>query len=131
MNAYILVSELYHTGVKGMKWGIRKEYYKKESADSKKRSTIGGIIGAGVGAAGAVGIDVLLQRGHSFNKVGKNWVDNISGKSYEQVVSNIARKAVGAALVGAYLGKKIGKYSAKEQGAQERIDYMAPRKKIT
>lgn len=129
MNDYLDTKELYHHGIKGMKWGVRKEYYNKESADSKKRSTIGGIIGAGIGAAGAVGVSVLLRRGHVFNKVGKNWVDNISGQKYNKVVSNIAKRTLGAALVGAYLGKKIGKYSAKEQGAQERIDYMVPRKR--
>ena len=37
---YIYQDELYHYGVKGMKWGVKKSEYDSMSKDQKKRSFV-------------------------------------------------------------------------------------------
>ena len=81
MNDYLKTKELYHFGIKGMKWGIRKEptqeseFNKAGKARVKKAKVLGGIGGALAGAAVGGALVYLSNRGRSFVSNGKTFVD--------------------------------------------------------
>ena len=83
MWRYVNTSELYHTGVLGMKWGHHKHKIATNNKNSKKLSTGKKIaIGVGVGATIVAGTyfarryyhmnaDVLLKKGREFQHMGR------------------------------------------------------------
>lgn len=106
MNYRIVYSnELYHHGVKGMKWGVRKEYVPKgrkkasgSRAEEKKRGLSRGAkiaIGAATAAA-IIGGSYYLYKTGKFDKlaeIGKNAVDSqFGGKSSSSVIAKFGRE---------------------------------------
>ena len=125
MNDYLETKELYHHGVKGMKWGIIKEDYQmhKRAKNTKKEGTAkGAVIGGLLGTAAGIGSTYLLGKGHIFskNKKGK-LVDKMTGQTYSSVVKQSRKRTIGLTLLGAYMGAKIGKYNASKKASEENI----------
>lgn len=115
MNYRIIYSdELYHHGVKGMKWGVRKEYVSKgrkkasgSRAEEKKRGLSRGAkiaIGAATAAA-IIGGSYYLYKTGKFDKlaeIGKSAVDSQFGGASKKV--NISK-----------LGKDVSAVHANEK----------------
>ena len=122
MNDYLQIKELYHHGIKGQKWGIRKEYEysKKQKASSERSKTFGGIAGGAIGlGAGIAGSFLINKHTKSYNK---KLVDKVSGKSLKDFMKKAAWATVGLTFAGSMLGRKIAKESSKKRSAQENIE---------
>ena len=125
MNDYLETKELYHHGVKGMKWGIIKEDYQmhKRAKNTKKEGTAkGAVIGGLLGTAAGIGSTYLLGKGHIFSKNSKGkLVDKMTGQTYSSVVKQSIRRTLGLAFLGSYMGRKIGKYNASKKASEENL----------
>ena len=125
MNDYLQTKELYHHGVKGMKWGIIKEDYQmhKRAKNTKKEGTAkGAVIGGLLGTAAGIGSTYLLGKGHIFSKNSKGkLVDKMTGQTYSSVVRQSIRRTLGLAFLGSYMGRKIGKYNASKKASEENL----------
>ena len=125
MNDYLETKELYHHGVKGMKWGIIKEDYQmhKRAKNTKKEGTAkGAVIGGLLGTAAGIGSTYLLGKGHIFSKNSKGkLVDKMTGQTYSSVVKQSRKRTIGLTFLGAYMGAKIGKYSANKKASEENL----------
>ena len=125
MNDYLQTKELYHHGVKGMKWGIIKEDYQmhKRAKNTKKEGTAkGAVIGGLLGTAAGIGSTYLLGKGHIFSKNSKGkLVDKMTGQTYSSVVKQSIRRTLGLAFLGSYMGRKIGKYNASKKASEENL----------
>lgn len=125
MNDYLETKELYHHGVKGMKWGIIKEDYQmhKRAKNTKKEGTAkGAVIGGLLGTAAGIGSTYLLGKGHIFSKNSKGkLVDKMTGQTYSSVVRQSIRRTLGLAFLGSYMGRKIGKYNASKKASEENL----------
>ena len=125
MNDYLETKELYHHGVKGMKWGIIKEDYQmhKRAKNTKKEGTAkGAVIGGLLGTAAGIGSTYLLGKGHIFSKNSKGkLVDKMTGQTYSSVVKQSRIRTMGLTFLGAYMGAKIGKYNASKKASEENL----------
>ena len=125
MNDYLQTKELYHHGVKGMKWGIIKEDYQmhKRAKNTKKEGTAkGAVIGGLLGTAAGIGSTYLLGKGHIFSKNSKGkLVDKMTGQTYSSVVKQSRKRTIGLTFLGAYMGAKIGKYNASKKASEENL----------
>lgn len=125
MNDYLETKELYHHGVKGMKWGVIKEDYQmhKRAKNTKKEGTAKGtVIGGLLGAAAGIGSTYLLGKGHIFSKNSKGkLVDKMTGQTYSSVVEQSRKRTIGLTFLGAYMGAKIGKYNASKKASEENL----------
>ena len=125
MNDYLQTKELYHHGVKGMKWGIIKEDYQmhKRAKNTKKEGTAkGAVIGGLLGTAAGIGSTYLLGKGHIFSKNSKGkLVDKMTGQKYSSVVKQSRKRTIGLTFLGAYMGAKIGKYAAGKSSAKQNL----------
>ena len=125
MNDYLQTKELYHHGVKGMKWGIIKEDYQmhKRAKNTKKEGTAkGAVIGGLLGTAAGIGSTYLLGKGHIFSKNSKGkLVDKMTGQTYSSVVKQSRIRTMGLTFLGAYMGAKIGKYNASKKASEENL----------
>ena len=125
MNDYLQTKELYHHGVKGMKWGIIKEDYQmhKRAKNTKKEGTAkGAVIGGLLGTAAGIGSTYLLGKGHIFSKNSKGkLVDKMTGQTYSSVVKQSRKRTMGLTFLGAYMGAKIGKYNASKKASEENL----------
>ena len=125
MNDYLETKELYHHGVKGMKWGIIKEDYQmhKRAKNTKKEGTAKGtVIGGLLGVAAGIGSTYLLGKGHIFSKNSKGkLVDKMTGQTYSSVVKQSRKRTIGLTFLGAYMGAKIGKYNASKKASEENL----------
>lgn len=92
---YFECRELYHYGVKGMKWGERKEYEPVEKQTPKKKLTTAqkvliGVGGVSVAAAAAYGIsksvkysvDSVIKAGTTIQRVSTNAKGNLNPEFY-------------------------------------------------
>ena len=125
MNDYLETKELYHHGVKGMKWGVIKEDYQmhKRAKNTKKEGTAkGAVIGGLLGTAAGIGSTYLLGKGHIFSKNSKGkLVDKMTGQTYSSVVKQSRKRTIGLTFLGAYMGAKIGKYNASKKASEENL----------
>ena len=125
MNDYLETKELYHHGVKGMKWGIIKEDYQmhKRAKNTKKEGIAkGAVIGGLLGTAAGIGSTYLLGKGHIFSKNSKGkLVDKMTGQTYSSVVKQSRKRTIGLTFLGAYMGAKIGKYNASKKASEENL----------
>lgn len=125
MNDYLETKELYHHGVKGMKWGVIKEDYQmhKRAKNTKKEGTAkGAVIGGLLGTAAGIGSTYLLGKGHIFSKNSKGkLVDKMTGQTYSSVVKQSRIRTIGLTFLGAYIGAKIGKYNASKKASEENL----------
>lgn len=131
-------NSLSHSGIKGMKWGVRKytnydgslnysgqkryqidsngsmsekgkEKYTKDLITQKGNDavnvskTVGKFAGAGLGALAGLGIGGVVSAGSAI----KN--KKFGSLSLEDKRKNLARKAIGGAIIGAILGSTVGK----------------------
>ena len=94
MNDYLKTKELYHFGIKGMKWGVRKED-PQESETNK------------------------AAKGRVFVKNGETFVDKYSGDSLAKVKKKYVSLIAGTAYIGAVAGKKIMTSKAKQQNHED------------
>lgn len=126
MNDYLETKELYHHGIKGMRWGIRRREDKQIRERTKqgiKGGTVKGqVIGGILGAAAGIGSTYLLGKSHIFSKNSKGKLtDTLTGQSYSSIMKQSRKRTVGLTFLGAYMGAKIGKYSAAKKSAKENL----------
>ena len=126
MNDYLETKELYHHGIKGMRWGIRRredKQIRERTKENKKLGTAtGAVIGGLLGAGAGLGSTYLLGKGHIFSKNSKgNLVDKMTGQTYSSVVKQSRKRTMGLTFLGAYMGAKIGKYSASKKASEENL----------
>ena len=124
MNDYLQTKELYHHGVKGMKWGIIKEDYQmhKRAKNTKKEGTAkGAVIGGLLGTTAGFGIQYILGKGHVFSNKDGILEDIYTGENYFDVYKRNARRTLGLAFLGSYMGRKIGKYNASKKASEENL----------
>lgn len=69
---YFECRELYHYGVKGMKWGERKEYEPVEKQPHKKKLTTAQKVLIGVG-----GVSVAAATAYGISKSVKDFIDSV------------------------------------------------------
>lgn len=123
MNDYLNTKELYHHGIKGMRWGIiRKEYHQsqKERAAKKEASTAGIAAGAALGGVAGLGLSFLLNKSKVFKKKDGIFKEVGTGETYAHSMASVGKRAIGLAFVGGMLGRRIGKYNAMKKSQQER-----------
>ena len=124
MNDYLETKELYHHGVKGMKWGVIKEDYQmhKRAKNTKKEGTAKGtVIGGLLGTAAGFGIQYILGKGHVFSNKDGMLTDIYTGEDYFDVYKRNTRRTLGLAFLGSYMGRKIGKYNASKKASEENL----------
>ena len=124
MNDYLQTKELYHHGVKGMKWGIVKEDYQmhKRAKNTKKEGTAkGALIGGVLGTTAGFGIQYILGKGHVFSNKSGILEDIYTGESYFDVRKRAIRRTLGLAFLGSFMGRKIGKYNASKKASEENL----------
>lgn len=99
-------NELYHHGVKGMRWGVRKEYVPKDrkkasgnQTDEKKRKGLTGKQKVAIGAVAAVAIiggSYYLYKTGKFDRlaeIGKKAADSqFGGKSKSSAIAKIGKE---------------------------------------
>lgn len=135
MNDYLTVRELYHHGIKGQKWGVRR--YQNEDGtltDAGKKLRDSGRIGAAAGAAAGFGVGYGLVK-RSLKK--KTWtgpkdatssrqlVDAVSGRSLHSFLTTGVFKVAGATFVGGFLGRSIARATTKS--AIKKADKAVPK----
>ena len=126
MNDYLETKELYHHGIKGMRWGIRRredKQIRERTKENKKLGTAtGAVIGGLLGAGAGLGSTYLLGKGHIFSKNSKGkLVDKMTGQKYSSVVKQSRKRTIGLTFLGAYMGAKIGKYNASKKASEENL----------
>ena len=126
MNDYLETKELYHHGIKGMRWGIRRredKQIRERTKEHKKLGTAtGAVIGGLLGTAAGIGSTYLLGKGHIFSKNSKGkLVDKMTGQKYSSVVRQSRKRTIGLTFLGAYMGAKIGRYSASKKASEENL----------
>ena len=126
MNDYLETKELYHHGIKGMRWGIRRredKQIRERTKENKKLGTAtGAVIGGLLGAGAGIGSTYLLGKGHIFSKNSKGkLVDKMTGQTYSSVVKQSRKRTIGLTFLGAYMGAKIGKYNANKKASEENL----------
>ena len=126
MNDYLETKELYHHGIKGMRWGIRRredKQIRERTKENKKLGTAtGAVIGGLLGAGAGLGSTYLLGKGHIFSKNSKGkLVDKMTGQKYSSVVKQSRKRTIGLTFLGAYMGAKIGKYAAGKSSAKQNL----------
>lgn len=105
-------STLYHHGVKGQKWGVRRRQDKpSDGADQStgKSSTTGAVAGAAAGIGVGVLATYIRNRNRHYIKAGNQWVDWNSGRPKSSVILSSISLTTGLAFVGGYLGKRLQK----------------------
>ena len=132
MNDYLSTRELYHHGIKGQKWGVRRFQNEDGSlTDAGKKLRNASIIGTVTGATAGLGISTGLVRNSlkkktwtpSENNNARGLVDAYSGKTLKQFVRGGIFKVVGSTFVGGFLGRAIARGATKS--AIERADKAA------
>lgn len=120
MNDYLVARELYHHGVKGQKWGVRKA----QNDEVNNSGRIGGLVGAAIGGLGALGLVKHFTKGRQayFAEDTKIWMDAKTNRPLSEVVRNDKFKIAGAAFVGGMLGRTIARASTKSRIQQENSD---------
>ena len=126
MNDYLETKELYHHGIKGMRWGIRRredKQIRERTKENKKLGTAtGAVIGGLLGAGAGIGSTYLLGKGHIFSKNSKGkLVDKMTGQKYSSVMKQSRKRTMGLTFLGAYMGAKIGKYAAGKSSAKQNL----------
>ena len=125
MNDYLKTKELYHFGIKGMKWGIRKEDPQESETNKaakekvKRANVVGGLGGAAAGAAVGIAINYFLNKKITFVQNGEKFVDKYTGESFKKFEKKNHKLIMGAAFIGSVAGKKIMTSKAKQQNHED------------
>ena len=127
MNDYLETKELYHHGIKGMRWGIRRredKQIRERTKENKKLGTAtGAVIGGLLGAGAGLGLKYLLNRKDhilSRNRY-KILVDRSTGQTYSEILKESRKRTIGLTFLGAYMGAKIGKHAAGKSSAKQNL----------
>ena len=120
MNDYLTTRELYHHGIKGQKWGVRKA----QNDEVNNSGRIGGVVGAAIGGLGAFGLVKHFTKGRQtfFAEDTQIWMDAKTRRPLSEVQRNDRLKIAGAAFVGGMLGRTIARASTKSRIQQENAD---------
>ena len=127
MNDYLQTKELYHHGIKGMRWGIRRredKQIRERTKENKKLGTAtGAVIGGLLGAGAGLGLKYLLNRKDhmlSRNRY-KMLVDRSTGQTYSEILKESRKRTIGLTFLGAYMGAKIGKHAAGKSSVKQNL----------
>lgn len=108
-----MTDDIYHFGVKGMKWGVRKERAKNYSEAQYKRDKVM------YGTRGANRINRSMHKGHNVSGARSKEVEKhnraVRNSTTAGVIGRYAGAAVGAGaggIGGFYLGSKVVKLAA-------------------
>lgn len=127
MNDYLETKELYHHGIKGMRWGIRRredKQIRERTKENKKLGTAtGAVIGGLLGAGAGLGLKYLLNRKDHMLSRNKHkvLVDKSTGQTYAQILKDSRKRTIGLTFLGAYMGAKIGKHAAGKSSAKQNL----------
>ena len=101
---YIMTNELSHHGVKGMKWGVRKNNYNsKYSSEQRLRDRT--VYGSG----GVRRINKSMNKGHSISSARSKEASRINSARNRARIAGQAGKTVGqiGGAIGGYYGSKF------------------------
>lgn len=109
LHSDLALDELYHHGIKGQKWGVRR--YQNEDGTytetgKRERARRIGAVAIGSAAGGLIG-GALAAKHHL---IGKKFVDTkkYTGKqAFQRAVAKTALLALGASIVGGLVGRHI------------------------
>lgn len=120
MNDYLTARELYHHGVKGQKWGVRKA----QNDEVNNSGRIGAAAGAAIGGLGAFAIVKHFTKGRKSYVSSRTGVlmDLKTNRPLSEVIRNDRLKVAGAAFVGGMLGRTIARSSTKSRIQQENAE---------
>lgn len=120
MNDYLKTKELYHHGVKGQKWGVRRA----QNEEVNNAGRVGAVAGAAVGGLGMFGIVRHFAKGRKSYVSSKTGVlmDLKTDRPLSEVIRNDKFKIAGAAFVGGMLGRTIARSSARAEAYRENAE---------
>lgn len=111
MWRYVNTDELYHYGVKGMKWGHRKNSSSDKRSDNKSESSKGKstalkiVAGIGVAALATVAVGAAVKYGKTATNRIVNSIGSKPIKDIEYIPSKVEQRA-GMARWARYQGRK-------------------------
>lgn len=120
MNDYLKTKKLYHHGIKGQKWGVRRYQNEdgsltEEGEQLQTAGRIGTVVGAVTGLTVGYNVARKALAKHTWTDYhdGRGFISAVSGESLSSLEKKSIFKTVGAAFVGGFLGKHIAKGIAK------------------
>ena len=131
MHSDFALDELFHHGVKGQKWGVRR--YQNEDGtytQAGKRENVrkAAAIATGATLAGALGGFLAAKR----RIIGKKFTGENADLNYKKAIAKVALVGVGSAIVGGLIGKQVNqhRHNKEERQLQKTYGKTVPNNRI-